>query len=333
MIRVVRGLLGSPIAWLAGSAGFLARGGVLVLALPILTLPTPVGVSLLVPPLAVTTSGISSVLVPELIAAGLVLAICIVLSLVVAALAETIQYEQEAKLLSPAAPLRQPPGMGGTVVRLVGVEVAALLPAALVAILALQQLAAVGEQEYLLPSSTGASYVERVLQGAAAPLVGLGLCLLLADLLNAVASRRVLRRVYVHDFAPSDAAAATSAGRTARRLARVAGIWALTWLITLATLAPSLAAIEVAWSVARDTYTATMRSTPPSPISLMAAAVALGAAFTAAVLLAGLGSAMRSVLWTVAARHEGGVPSRAGPLGPSATLGRLDGVPQEARAR
>jgi hypothetical protein len=330
--RLARGLLGSPTAWLAGSAGFLARGGVLVLALPALTLPTPVGVSLLVPPLAVTTSGISSVLAPELIAAGLGLVVFIGLMLVLAALAEAIQFEQALKLLPSTGPLGPHPPMAGTIGRLIGVEVAALLPAALVAALALQQLAAVGEEEYLLPSATGVPYVERVLQGTAVPLAGVGLCLLLADLLNAAASRWVLRRAYVRSPSPSEAAAGHVA-QGARRLRRVAGIWALTWLVTLVTLAPSLAAIEVAWSVARDTYTATMRSTPPPLAPLLAAAVALGTAFTAAVLLAGLGSAVRSMLWTAAAGRAGRVPSRAGPEGPSATLGRLDGVPQEARAR
>jgi hypothetical protein len=330
--RLARGLLGSPTAWLAGSAGFLARGGVLVLALPVLTLPTPVGVSLLVPPLAVTTSGVSSVLAPELIAAGLVLVVFIGLMLVLAALAEAIQFEQALKLLpSTGFPGPHPP-MAGTMGRLIGVEVAALLPAVLVAVLALQQLAAVGEQEYLLPSSTGVPYVERVLQGTAVPLAGVGLCLLLADLLNAAASRWVLRRAYVRGLPPSDAAARPVA-HGARGLGRVAGTWALTWLVTQVTLAPSIAAIEVAWSVARDTYTATTRSTPPPLASLLAAAVALGAAFAAAVLLAGLGSAVRSMLWTAATGRAGPVPSRAGPDGPSATLGRLDGVPQEARAR
>lgn len=332
MTRLARGLLGSPTAWLAGSAGFLARGGVLVLALPVLTVPTPVGVSLLLPPLAVTTSGISSVLVPELVAAGLGLVIFIGLMLVLAALAEAIQFEQALKLLPSAGPLGPHPPMAGTIGRLIGVEVAALLPAALVAVLAVQQIAAVGEEEYLLPSSTGVPYVQRVLQGTAAPLAGVGLCLLLADLLNAAASRWVLRRAYGCGLSPSDVAA-WPAGHGARGLGRVAGIWALTWLVTLVTLAPSLAAIEVAWSAARDTYTATMGSTPPPLASLLATAVALGAAFTAAVLLTGLGSAVRSMLWTAAAGRARCVPPGAGPEGPSATLGRLDGVPQEARAR
>ena len=70
MRTAIRDTLGSPSAWAVAAAGFMVRGGILVLAVPVLSLPTPVGVTLLVPPLSVTTSGISSVYVPQLLALG-----------------------------------------------------------------------------------------------------------------------------------------------------------------------------------------------------------------------------------------------------------------------
>ena len=92
MRSAIRDALGSPSAWLVAGAGFLARGGILVFALPVLSLPTPVGVTLLVPPLSVTTSGISSVFVPQLIAAGAAVLAVVAIALLLGALSDAVSY-------------------------------------------------------------------------------------------------------------------------------------------------------------------------------------------------------------------------------------------------
>ena len=299
----VRATLSSPSAWIVGAAGFLARGGLLVLALPILSLPTPVGVTLLVPPLGVTTSGVSPAFASELLAAGGVVVVLVLVALLVAALGEDAGYRQVA-----GGPVCR--STVATVGRLIAVEVLSLLPAIVAAVVAATQLVAVGEREYLLPSSTSVPYVVRVVQGAGAAVVAVGVALLLADLLNALGSRAVLRRAYPwtdrgaadhgaadHGTPPPDGGG-TSIPRWPVAVAALVATWLATWLVTLASLAPGMLAVVLAWAPARDAYTATMSGAPPGWPQLAGTTVVLVAAWMGAILLAGAGSSIRALLWT-----------------------------------
>jgi hypothetical protein len=296
----------SPSTWLVGAAGFLARGGILVLALPILSLPTPVGVTLLIPPLSVTTSGVSSVFVPELVALGLALAGIVVVALLLGALADAVAYEHvtAAARVGDATPAPAASGLPGDarsraaprgatpalVGRLVAVELVALVPAAVAAIVTTGRLIAVGNQEYLLPSSIDVPYAVRVLRGASEAVLVLAVCLLLADVANALLSRRVLRHAFGRTDPPGP--------RGLQRPVRIAATWLGAWLVTLASLVPGLAAIELTWPGVRDAYTLTMSRQPPAPAVLVLVTAVFVAAWVAAVVVAGLGSAIRTVLWS-----------------------------------
>lgn len=311
MTGVLRDVLISPAAWIVGAAGFLARGGALILALPILSLPTPVGVTLLVPPLSVTTSGVSSVFALQLIAVGAVVAVLVVAALFLGALADLTAYGRIAVRGAPAlAGLRSPGSSVTVVVRLMGVEIVALLPAAAAGLVAAARLVTVGEQEYLLPSSLAVPYAVRVLRGASTEVAALGACLLLADVVNALLSRRILRAA----FTPA-AHGTTSSGPTAVRVGRgrsallrarsvlgrggrIVATWLAAWSITLASLVPGLFAIDLVWPMVHDTYAATSSSVPPAPPVLLGVTLLLVAAWLTAVLLAGLGSAVRAALWS-----------------------------------
>ncbi len=338
MRSAIRDALGSPSAWIVAAAGFLARGGILIFALPVLSLPTPVGVTLLIPPLSVTTSGVSSVFVPQLVALGAAILLVAVIALLLGALADAVSFRlmvdrSDAALVrsgTPATPTADPdtarpgtdrvPGPGdthpGLVARLVAAELFALLPAIAAGLVTVSRLISVGEQEYLLPSSVDVPYPVRVVQGAAEPVVALVACLLLADVANALISRRVLRRdvrrhgVGTRAPAPSDASSlppehATPAPRRRVRrglpaLVRIGATWAGAWIVTLASVVPGLIAIGLAWPGLRDAYTATMSRNPPSADMLVVATIVFVAAWVAALLIAGLGSAIRTILWSFA---------------------------------
>ena len=326
MSPAARGLLSSPVMWVVGAAGFLARGGILVLALPILSLPTPVGVTLLVPPLSVTTSGISSAFVPELLAAGAFSVLVVALGLLLGALADAVVYQQLAGLARTHAvaardvvahdvathdvathtsilPATMPGPRGGAprlVAKLIGVEILALLPAIAMSIITVSRLIAVGEQEYLLPSSTSVPYVARVLQGASTALIALGACLLLADVVNALLSRRLLRGAYRAEAVPTAGRPRPTAraAQALRGAARIAATWLAAWLVTIVSLVPGLLAITLAWPAVRDAYAATLSSAPPGPVELVAATLAFVAAWLVALLVAGAGSALRAAAWS-----------------------------------
>ena len=345
MRSAIRDALGSPSVWVVAAAGFLARGGILIFALPVLSLPTPVGVTLLVPPLSVTTSGISSVFVPQLIAAGAAVLVVVAIALLLGALSDAVSFQLMA---DRSAAARDRSGMSGyqamgadgarrggnpvigrggvhpgLLARLVATELFALLPAIAAGLVTVSRLISVGEQEFLLPTSVDVPYPVRVVQGAAEPVVALAACLLLADVANALISRRVLRRDERRRgpdaaiSAASDASAAPDASlpmprkdtgpaplRRVRRdllaLMRIGATWAGAWIVTLASIVPGVIAIELAWPALRDTYTATMSRTPPSAEALVVATVVFVVAWVAALLIAGLGSAIRTILWSFA---------------------------------
>jgi len=296
----VRDVAASPSTWLVAAAGFLARGGILVLAVPVLSLPTPVGVTLLVPPLSVTTSGVAAAFVPQLVVAGAALVVAAAAALVLGALADAVCWQRIGPLAGSAADPatdESPAAVTAPLVgKLVAVELLALLPAAIAAALAASRLIAVGEQEYLLPSSLDVPYVVRVLGGASQSVIALAACLLLADVVNALVSRRVLRRAFRVGRSP----AILRPRRGLRRVVRIAATWISAWVVTLVSLLPGLAAIELAWPGARDAYTATIARDQPGPAVLFAVTVIFVAAWAAAVLVAGLGSSIRTVLWSFA---------------------------------
>ncbi len=344
MRSAIRDTLESPSAWAVAAAGFLVRGGILVFALPVLSLPTPVGVTLLVPPLSVTTSGISSVFVPQLLALGAATLVVVVVALVLGALSDAVSFRMmvdrstAARVRSgtsgePAAGADAQPGTypvserggvrAGLLVRLVATELFALLPAIAAGLVTVSRMISVGEQEFLLPTSVDVPYPVRVVQGAAGPVIALAGCLLLADVANALISRRVLRRDERRrgPEAAASAASGASAGldtslpvartdegpaafRRLRRdllaLGRIGATWAGAWIVTLASIVPGVIAIELAWPGLRDAYTATMSRTPPSAEALVVATVVFVATWLAALLVAGLGSAIRTILWSFA---------------------------------
>jgi hypothetical protein len=308
---VLRDVLTSPAAWIVGAAGFLARGGALILALPILSLPTPVGVTLLVPPLSVTTSGVSSVLAPQLIAAGALVAVLVILALFLGALTDLAAYGRIAVRGAPdLADVRWPRSPAVLVVQLMSVEILALLPAAAAGLAVAARLVTVGEQEYLLPSSLAVPYVVRLLRGASAEVAALAVCLLLADVVNALLSRRILRAAFTvaAPGATSAGPAVVQAGRGRSALlgvrsllacgSRIVATWLAAWSITLASLAPGLFVIGMVWPLVRDAYAATSSPAPPAPLVLLGVTLLLVAVWLAAVLLAGLGSALRAGLWS-----------------------------------
>src|SRR3989304_449023 len=66
-------VVAEPSLWLLGSAGFLVRGGLVLLALPIVTLPSPGGITTLLGPAVVNTGRLEGPLLAA-VAAGLLLA-------------------------------------------------------------------------------------------------------------------------------------------------------------------------------------------------------------------------------------------------------------------
>ena len=71
LVAALEAAVSDPGAWPLGMLGFLVRGGFVVLALPILTLPSPVGLATLLGPAVISTGRLDGPLLALLVGSGL----------------------------------------------------------------------------------------------------------------------------------------------------------------------------------------------------------------------------------------------------------------------
>ncbi len=300
--------LGRPSLWLLGALGFAARGGFLLLALPIITVPSPVVLSVIFRG-RFSAMGIS----PELEAVLVVLvAGLLVGGLLLAALADVAAFERligdpESGELRAGVEARSLEGGEGKrlVLTLAGIQALSLLPAAIVALGLYQGLTSLVISEVQAPSSLGTPLVLRVLEGARDPLLAFALLLLLADMLYALASRAVLAwhfRVGLPGRPrPSGAPAAAMQGaeRLVIRPLRTLATGALAWSVSLVVLLPIAWASSVAWDGVRGAYLSPRGLGEPTTLLLaFLASLAFAAIWVAGSILAGFASAVRAALWS-----------------------------------
>lgn len=300
--------LGRPSLWLLGALGFAARGGFLLLALPIITIPSPVVLSVIFRG-RFSATGIS----PELEAVVVLLASGLLLGgLLLAALADVAAFERligdpESSELRAGVEARRPVSGEGKrlVLTLAGIQALALLPAAIVALGLYQGLTSLVISEVQAPSSLDTPLVLRVLERARDPLLAFALLLLLADMLYALASRAVLAwhfRVGLPGR-PRPGSAPAAAMRGAERLVirplRTLGTGVLAWSVSLVVLLPVAWASSVAWDGVRSAYLATGSPSEPTTLPLtFLASLAFAAIWVAGSILAGFASAVRAALWS-----------------------------------
>jgi hypothetical protein len=340
--RAIVAMLSEPQGWLLGSAGFLVRGGILVLAVPVWALPSPVGVSLLLGPFAVDAGGVTPQLVGRLATAVALASVGILACAVVAAACDLASFERTTRARLDADPVGREPwqtrraGRARLIASLTAIEVVALLPAVAAAWFTVGRLAEVGRVEYLLPSSLDIPYAFRVINGARSEVVVLAGCLVLAEFAHAVASRAFLSRAVPAGprggppAGPRDAAVdgtaddrvAPSPGveprptsrhasvlRLAGRMPAIVGTWIVVWVVTAMTLLPGLGLTVSTWQLVRSTYAAREITGDLVDVAVSIGSTVLFAmAWGAAIGLAGLGSAIRSVLWTTTLASAGGDP-------------------------
>ncbi len=304
--------VGAPRLWGLALAGFLARGGIVLFALPILVVPSVVGIATFVGPDAITAAGISGRFVGLLVATTTILGTWLLIGLVVGVLIELALIE--AVVARPTA-VDDPPdsrrgapavdaagqgrvGRGRLVGRLVAVRAVSLVPFALALALASARLLDVGYQELILPSDTGAPLVGRILRGAPDAIGLIALGWLVSELEGALATRLV-----AIDGRSAAASLVGAVGWVARRPAKTAWVTAATLAGSVLVIAPALAAAAAAWGLVRDALLG-----PPEPAAAVVAVLAFVAIWGGGLALAGLVSAWRSIAWSlvVAEDHRGG---------------------------
>lgn len=303
--------MGEPKLWLLGALGFAARGGLIFLALPIVTIPSPVVLSLIFRG-QLSSAGLADGSVGVLTAAAVVSVVLIALALLAAAFADVAAFElladdpETGDLRTDVAARRfDRRDRLRSVLTLASIQAVALAPAVLIAALVAARMEAAFLQELTSPSSFTTPLFLRVIGAASEPLVALGIALVGADLVYSLAGRAVLvtRAGLDHRGALGHRGTARSALGGALRLAtrpgRTVATALLAWPVTILVLTPVVWAAGVAWSGVRSVFLTTSGWSDPAVVpAVFLMTVIFAAIWVAAIILAGFASAVRAALWS-----------------------------------
>lgn len=277
-----------PYLWLLGALSVALRGGIVLLTLPIIVLPTPVEVRL-----ALGANLGSTGLTPgfwTLVALATAASAVIVVAVLVAlAWVERAAYERVTAGAQSGEPRRR-----GLLGRLFVIQAITLLA---IAVCAIPLAAMIGQATYaeLLLPSTSASIYLRVIGQVGPALLPFIAAVVVIDTLSAIATRRLLaqRRSLLAAVAGALVEPLRSPLRTL--LTVLAG-----WSATLAVLAIAWLGLSLAWRATRGSFLAITSVLEPSQLIFpILVALLLAAIFGAGLLSAGIASALRSVLWSL----------------------------------
>jgi hypothetical protein len=181
-------VLARPSTWAFGLLGFLVRGGWLLVAAPIVVVPTPIGLANVVAPviediafgrrtteLALLAGAIGAVALVWLVGGGLIAA---------AAEAEAVREvaEEEGLPVHGHAAAR----------RILAARLLALIPLAIGVTWAVTRIVAVAYRELTVPSDVAVPAAWRIVTGAPEAFVIVALTYLFSEIVGAVSARRIM---------------------------------------------------------------------------------------------------------------------------------------------
>jgi hypothetical protein len=280
-------VLDRPSTWLLALVGFLVRGGWLIVLAPIVVLPTAVGVANVVAPLLEDVAfGRRTDEVLMTAAMGLLVAAAWLIvggSLAAATEVETVRgtvglMERDVR-----------PARGHPVWRVLAVRLVALVPLIAAVGWAAVRFTAVGYRELTNPSDVSTPAAWRIVTGAPDAAVALLVTWLFAEIVGAVAARRV---VLSGDGVRGalDRAIAYLRTRVGRSVA-LASISAVAFVVVLAATA---LATGTTWTALRAAL-----ADGDASIGTVALLVSFVGLFAGCLVLIGLTAAWRSAVWTV----------------------------------
>ena len=289
-----------PALWLYGVLGFSLRGGIICLTLPIIVLPTPVETRLLLGDY-LGTSGLSQRFWIEAAVFAFVAAL-----LTLAVLTTLTRLEIASFSRLPFVEEEQPAQLGRTAfVPILTVQAIGFIAGLLAAVPAVKAAIEASYAEIVRPTSSAPIY-ERVIGSLGQELFLLVGAILAIDLLSALTTREVLvrrlreNRAGVQDPWVLPRAFVSVVGRILRSPARIVGTALFGWVVTLALVLPGLAGVALAFAGTRAAFLATVSLADfGDDLGMVLMALALSAAFVAALALGGVASALRAAAWSV----------------------------------
>ncbi len=293
-----------PASWAFGLLGLLAGGGIVLLAWPILVLPTPTGLQNdLGGPANRLVLGTPSAELMLLVAAGVLVSIAIVVvACAVGAWAERqgILVAMDAAtaegLAVQAGDLAGAPGVG----RITLIRLMALVPVVVAFALAWGPLYDAAYHELVLPDDLVTPLPLRVVRDVPGLLAGVGVVWLLSDAAGSIAVRhlvldpRSVPRAWLLGWAD-----------VARRPHRALGTAIVGTVTVLLMIGPALLASGAGWARVRD-----LMIGGADPGNALAAVVIWVVMWLGGLVLAGVAAAIRAAAWTfstVRLRHADAV--------------------------
>jgi hypothetical protein len=286
--------LATPATWPLALATFLIRGGIVVVLLPIVVLPTAVGLgNVLGPPLQSVAFGTIPV---ELIAGVGVAGIALLAWLVgggwLAAASEAHGAWIVGRKNDVSTVAASPPG-GSVALRILAARLIAAIPFAVVLAVGSVRLVFVTYRELTAPVDVATPIVVRVLRATPEVVIAVVLTWMLAEVVGAVAARRI---------ALADARighALRSAGSTLLR--QPVGSLVRFWLPTVVLIAiavPAALAAGSSWEAVGSAL-----GGDAEPVESLLTVLVFVALWVVGLMLIGVVCAWRAAVWTVA--HAG----------------------------
>ena len=293
--------LATPATWPIALAAFLLRGGLLLVALPIVVLPSPVGLGNLLAPTIMTVvfSGVSVGLVVIVGLAVLAIAAWIVLGGLAAAafeaaVASMVTGGEEAAETGGSDPgLR--PRRRWVASRILVARAVAHVPTGLALIWGSARVIAAAYRELTSPFDVATPIALRVLRGAPEVIVVIVIAWTVGEILGGIAARRIV-------LGRAGVAAALRDAVTAlvrHPLTVLLGFWVPTAVLLL-VVGPSLLAASAAW----ETVRIAMR-TSTDPLAGLLSVVLFVSVWIVGLVLIAVTAAWRAAVWSVAPRESG----------------------------
>ena len=286
-----------PSTWALGLAGFLAGGGLVLVSIPVVVLPTPTGFQNgLGGPISSLVFGTPSTALLTIIAFGVSGGVVLLLlATLTAAWAErqaipiALGAAAEEGILPPA----DLAGAPGTL-RVAGLRLLGLVPVGVAIALAYPAVYAAAYHELVLPDDLATPLPVRVVREVPWQLLAIALTWLVADAAASVGVRRLVqeRRALLRAWALGWV-------DLVRRPVRVMGT-AIVGLGVLAVLvAPALFAAALGWDRVRDVL-----DEGRDPLTVGLAVGIWVAIWLGTLVLAGVGAAIRAAAWTLQTAHR-----------------------------
>lgn len=284
--------LSRPGWWILALSGFLARGGILLFLLAIVTLPSPLALSNVLGP--IITPLYLGHLDPSILAVlvGVIVALVAWIlggSWFAAAMEVSLIHDARLAVIDDGMTTRPLPSTGRWLsARAAAAHLVALIPMGVVLGIGSIQIFGVAYAELLNPTNNG-PVVLRVIAGASGPVAAIAAALVLGEIIGGLAVRRV-----VLGDEPVVGAVLRSAVDLVRRPAGALLAPLITIAVLVVDLGATLAVVMLVWTEVRNRLVRPV----DDPLTTALALATLGAAWCLALLVTGLIDAWRSVAMT-----------------------------------